>query len=226
PLRRDEAQRLREIRLLEDLVLLKRHAPGAEDSRGLGVEARARRSRVAGEHEVHQEAVLGELDRGLDHLRKVLPPVALQRRGHDLQGAGNTHRLAAGGSGREPLVGAVRIGEERGIGARRRLFPALDGEGAALALREVHHHEAVAAAASMALPPLRSILAPASAASGCDTATTPPRKPGPGGTASPEPSCAAHAGANPGTAKLSASSNLRMSAPRSQPAVGPPPKIV
>src|SRR2546427_9969753 len=82
---RDEAQRLREIRLLEDLALLKRHAAGAEDSRGFGVEARARRSRVAGEHEVHQEAVLGELDRGLDHLRKALPPVALQRRGHDLQ---------------------------------------------------------------------------------------------------------------------------------------------
>src|SRR5207247_6420319 len=83
----------------------------------------------------------------------------------------------------------------------------------------------IADAASKALPPLRNILPPASAASGCDTATTPPRKPGPGGTASPEPSCDAHAGANPGTAKLSASSNLRMSAPRSQPAVGPPPKI-
>src|SRR2546430_4229934 len=77
----------------------------------------------------------------------------------------------------------------------------------------------MAAAASMALPPLRSILAPASAASGCDTATTPPRKPGPGGTASPEASCDAQAGAKPSTVKPSTSSDLRMSAPRSQPAV-------
>src|SRR5882762_3867421 len=77
----------------------------------------------------------------------------------------------------------------------------------------------MAAAASMALPPLRSILAPASAASGCDTATTPPRKPGPGGTARPETSGDAQAGAKPNTVKLSASSDLRMSAPRSQPAV-------
>src|SRR5437016_3769642 len=77
----------------------------------------------------------------------------------------------------------------------------------------------MAAAASMALPPLRSILAPASAASGCDTATTPPRKPGPGGTARPEASCDAQAGAKPGTAKASTSSDLRMSGPRSQPAV-------
>ena len=68
----------------------------------------------------------------------------------------------------------------------------------------------MAAAASMALPPLRSILAPASAASGCDTATTPPRKPGPGGTASPEASCDAQAGAKPNTVKLSTSSDLRM----------------
>src|SRR5213078_3201138 len=77
----------------------------------------------------------------------------------------------------------------------------------------------IAAAASMALPPLRSILAPASAASGCDTATTPPRNPGPGGTASPEASCDAQAGAKPSTVKASTSSDLRMSAPRSQPAV-------
>src|SRR5207249_10837653 len=77
----------------------------------------------------------------------------------------------------------------------------------------------MAAAASMALPPLRSILAPASAASGCDTATTPPRNPGPGGTARPEASCDAHAGAKLSTVKLSTSSDLRMSAPRSQPAV-------
>src|SRR5438552_3078973 len=76
-----------------------------------------------------------------------------------------------------------------------------------------------AAAASMALPPLRRILAPASAASGCDTATTPPRKPGPGGTARPEASCDAQAGAKPSTVKLSTSSDLRMSAPRSQPAI-------
>src|SRR5438876_2415544 len=77
----------------------------------------------------------------------------------------------------------------------------------------------MAAAASMALPPLRSILAPASAASGCDTATSPPRNPGPGGTARPEASCDAHAGAKLSTVKLSTSSDLRMSAPRSQPAV-------
>src|SRR6266404_2341766 len=77
----------------------------------------------------------------------------------------------------------------------------------------------MAAAASMALPPLRSILAPASAASGCDTATTPPRKPGPGGTASPETSCDAQAGAKLRTVKLSTSSDLRISGPRSQPAV-------
>src|SRR5437667_6463527 len=77
----------------------------------------------------------------------------------------------------------------------------------------------MAAAASTALPPLRSILAPASAASGCDTATTPPRNPGPGGTARPEASCAAPAGAKLSTVKLSTSSDLRMSAPRSQPAV-------
>src|SRR5205807_1819077 len=77
----------------------------------------------------------------------------------------------------------------------------------------------MAAAASMALPPLRSILAPASAASGCDTATTPPRKPGPGGTASPEASCDAQAGAKLNAVKPSTSSDLRMSGPRSQPAV-------
>src|SRR5438309_3784201 len=77
----------------------------------------------------------------------------------------------------------------------------------------------MAAAASMALPPLRSILAPASAASGCDTATTPPRKPGPGGTASPDASCDAQAGAKLNTVKLSTSNDLRMSGPRSQPAV-------
>src|SRR5436190_724994 len=63
------------------------------------------------------------------------------------------------------------------------------------------------------------VSAPASAASGCDTATTPPRKPGPGGTARPEASCDAQAGAKPGTAKASTSSDLRMSGPRSQPAV-------
>src|SRR5688572_23045878 len=68
----------------------------------------------------------------------------------------------------------------------------------------------IAAAASIALPPSRSIFAPASAASGCETATTPPRNPGSCGTARPEPSCDAQLGAKLRAPNASASRDLRM----------------
>ena len=187
----NQLQGFRQVGLHQPVAFGQRHAAGAEDCGGFGMELRAAVvvGDVVREKAVDAKAVLGEFDRRRQRVGELLrapaaqrgvdaaqrcparrPPGRWSRRAESAiarpSGANMSALAAAGARSRESTM---KVSPVLARWTSMKPPPPMPDDCGSTTLSA----NCTAAAASMALPPCASMRAPAAAAAGCDTATTP-----------------------------------------------------